>query len=417
VSKQTRLVVEQSRARDRIDQGFGGLTRHSAATATLPRVALRQHGRRVLSAIVPLTVVVGAMASAPAPAAAQSDAASCAPVTTKGGLFVGVTAQDLLFRTGTFRDCSLNALARARVGVLREVFYWAGIETSPGVYDFSVQDDYVEAAALRHMRVLPAILWAPKFRSTEPATNPKHGFYPPRDPADMGTFAEVLARRYGPGGTFWQSHPSLPYVPITTWQIWNEPNLRVYWADGPNPAAYSALLKAASDGIHRVDPTAQIVTGGLPYSKDRRTMSPETFLRRMYAAGARGSFNALAVHPYSDTVSRLVVAVARMRRLLNRAGDRTVPIWVTEVGWASGGPPSFFTVGKRRQAQLIGQTVRTLSHRRRHLGVQGLVIYNLRDSRPLPGDHDFWGFHAGLFDLKGRPKPAVRALRSATRGL
>jgi len=341
----------------------------------------------------------------------------CPPRATAGRGFVGVTAQDILLQNTTFRECSLNSLAKAHVGYLREAWYWAGIETSPGQYHLDPQDAYVAAAARRRMSVLPALLWAPDFRSTAPASGRKHGFYPPRNPSDMGDFAAVLAKRYGPNGSFWQAHPELPYMPITSWQVWNEPNLPVYWADGPNPAAYAELLRAVADRIHGVDPQADIVTAGLPYSADRRTMSPETFLRGMYAAGARGSFTTLAVHPYSDTVKRMVVALARMRRVLVRNGDANVPTWVTEVGWGTSGPRSVFTVSLARQAKLIAQSVRVLSHQRRRLRLRGLVIYNIRDSKPRPGDHDFWAFHSGLFDLKGRAKPAVKSLRAAAQHL
>ena len=227
----------------------------------------------------------------------------------------------------------------------------------------------------------------------------------------------MLAQRYGPGGEFWRSHPDVPELPIRSWQVWNEPNLPVYWASGPDPAAYARLLSATAAGIHRVDPGAEIVTAGLPYSKDRRTLSPEKFLEGMYAAGAKGTFTTLAVHPYSDTVSRMVGALKRMRGVLNNAGDTGVPIWVTEVGWASGGPKSVFTVSRKRQAKLIGSTVRALARKRNSLGLRGVVIHNLRDSRPGPGDHDYWGFHAGLFDRKGKAKPALSALRSAAKGI
>jgi polysaccharide biosynthesis protein PslG len=367
-----------------------------------------------LGASVVLLVLVASLCGARAAPAASSN---CPPRATAGGGFVGVTAQDILMENPSFRACSLNQLAGAHVGVLREAFYWAGIESAPGEYQLGPQDDYVADAARRKMSVLPTLLWAPDFRSTAPTSGRRHGFYPPRNPGDMGAFAAVLAKRYGPNGSFWQAHPELPYFPIRSWQIWNEPNLPVYWADGPNPAAYAALLRASADAIHGVDPGADIVTAGLPYSADRRTMSPEKFLKRMYAAGARGTFTTLAVHPYSDTVKRMIVALARMRRVLVRNGDANVPTWVTEVGWATSGPRSVFTVSRKRQAQLIAETTRVLSHQRRRLRLRGFVIYNIRDSKPTPGDHDFWAFHSGLFDLKGRAKPAVKSLRAAARHL
>ena len=412
----------------------------SRSTATAPRrrgyagtLPARNGAHALLTACVLLLAFGAALITAGTPAHAQARApgdlsevtypatdvtpatASCRPKVGRAGVFVGLTAPDQVLANARFRACAFNDLVRAHVGIVRDVFPWAGIELAPGFYDFSTTDKYVADAARHGMQVLPVLLMAPNFRSTAPSSSPKHGFYPPRNPNDMGAFAAVLAKRYGPGGDFWMQHPEIPAVPIRSWQVWNEPNLPVYWADGPSPERYAELLKATAAGLRSVDPGADVVTAGLPYSKDRRTMSPEQFLRGMYAAGAKDSFTTLAVHPYSDTVSRMVGALARMRRILDANGDNGVPIWVTEVGWATSGPPSVFTVKPRRQAQLIGSTVRTLARKRNSLGIKGLVVFTLRDSRPGPADHDYWGFHAGLFNLKGKAKPSLAALRQAAR--
>jgi hypothetical protein len=113
----------------------------------------------------------------------------------------------------------------------------------------------------------------------------------------------------------------------------------------------------------------------------------------------------------------MVGALARMRRVLNAGGDNGGPIWVTEVGWATSGPPSVFTVNRRRQAQLIGNTVPHACAQAqfpRPARCRGLHAPRLA---PGPADHDYWGFHAGLFDLKGQSKPLLAALRQAARGV
>ncbi len=75
-----------------------------------------------------------------------------------------------------------------------------------------------------------------------------------------------LARRYGPGGSFWTAHPELAPSPIRSWQVWNEPNIQAFWATGPDPAAYVRMLDAVGAAIRAVDPGAEIVAGGLPYA-------------------------------------------------------------------------------------------------------------------------------------------------------
>jgi hypothetical protein len=136
----------------------------------------------------------------------------------------------------------------------------------------------------------------------------------------------------------------------------------------------------------------------------------------MYRAGAKGTFDALAIHPYARDTAGVVAAIAQARRIMDSHGDHA-PIWVTEVGWASGGPPSDFTAGPLGQARLVRSTLRTLAAQRAVLGLRGLVYFGLRDSPVYPGGHDFWGLHTGLLRLGGARKPAFAAFKNAAQGI
>ena len=82
-------------------------------------------------------------------------------------------------------------------------------------------------------------------------------------------YLRVLIGRYGPHGSFWIDNPTLPYMPIRMWQVWNEPNLLPFWATHPWVASYLALLRQAHDAIKAADPGAKVVLGGLDnYSWD-----------------------------------------------------------------------------------------------------------------------------------------------------
>jgi hypothetical protein len=151
----------------------------------------------------------------------------CHPGLGRAGEFVGVNAPDYALTNTHLSACSLNALVAGDVGIVRDVFPSAGIELGPGFDDFANTDRYVANAARHGMQVLPVLLMAPNFRSTAPASNSKHGFYPPRNPNDMGGFAASWRSGTGPGGAFWKPHPEIPDVPIRSWQVWNEPNLPV----------------------------------------------------------------------------------------------------------------------------------------------------------------------------------------------
>jgi hypothetical protein len=326
--------------------------------------------------------------------------------------FVGVVSEDTFQGGPGYRRRTLERQAAAGIGLVRQPFYWSLVETSPAHFDFSKLDAYVAAAGRQRMRILPVLFGTPDFHSSEPPLDRRaRGAYPPSDPADLARYAGELVRRYGPGGGFWKRHEG---VPITSWQIWNEPNLPVFWASGPDPAAYTRLLTAAAGAIHRADPRAQVVSAGL--SQSRHGTPFERFLRGMFAAGAGRALDAVAVHPYALDAAGTLDGVRRARRLLRQLG-RSDPIWVTEFGWASGGPPSRFSSDEAGQATRIRAAVRALSEQRTELGIAEIVYYDWRDMRPSPDQRDFFGLHTGLLREDGSAKPALAALGKTARSI
>ena len=324
--------------------------------------------------------------------------------------FLGLVQEELVVLPRRRLERTLDHQGRLRVGVIRQTFRWAEVEREPGRFDFARYDPLMEAAAARGIRILPVLFDPPPFRSSRPARGARRGTYPPRRPADMGAFAAAAVRRYGPRGTFWRDRPELRKVPIRDWQVWNEPSLPVYWPDGPDPAAYTRLLRATAEAIRRSDPRARIVSAGL--SQTRAGIPFERFVREMYRAGAAAAFDVLAIHPYARDAAGAVRAVRRTRRLMDETGDRS-PLWVTELGWASGGPPSDFTVGERGQAERIGATLVALAELRGSVRLRGVVYFAWKDAPVYPGGSDFWGLHTGLLPIAGRPKPAFEAFEDA----
>ena len=321
--------------------------------------------------------------------------------------FVGLVSEDSFAAGPAQRRDILNAEKRTGVELLRQIFDWSQIEVKPGHYDFSLYDAWVEAVARAGMDVLPVLMRPPVFDRAPPqfgATVTATTIFPPSDLSAFARFATALAQRYGHNGSFWSTHPDVPQRPIRAWQVWNEPNLPVFWGGMPSAGAYVTMLRTVSAALHRVDPGAEVVTAGIPESKQGVPL--ERFVRQMLAAGARDTFDTFAVHPYAVTAAGALAAVRRVRGLLSAAGVHA-PIWVTEVGWASDGPGSSFTVGPARQAALVLAIVTSLAEAARSLGVRGVVYFNWRDAKPFPGQKDFWGLHTGLLRLDGSGKPAL----------
>ena len=362
----------------------------------IPRIAA--------AAIVALALVLVASAttssaSAPAPAG-----------------FVGMVAQDVFAGSSSYQSKQLTAMRAAGVTIVRQVFDWSIIERRLGRFDFSAYDGAVLAAARHGIEIMPILFNPPASLSARPRHNHTHGTYPPKSLTSIAAFAQAAVRWFGPGGSFWKAHKSVTALPIRVWQIWDEPNLSVYWLPRPSATQYVALLASAARAIHAVDPGAEVVSGGIPQS-NLPGISLITYLKALLAAGAAHAINTLGVNAYSRTAAGMITILREVRATLNAGGASGVAIRVTEFGWSDAGPPDTFKLGPTGQATQISAVIHDFGADASALDLKGFVYYDWRDARPYAGAPDFWGLHTGLLKLDGKPKPALAAFSAAANAL
>jgi polysaccharide biosynthesis protein PslG len=340
--------------------------------------------------------------------AAVAVSACCVPASALGASvpdFYGVWGNGTLGRPSADRAAALDLQASLGVRHVRQFFEWGSIEWRAGEYDFTDTDAFVADTSRRGLRVLPVLIGSTDWNTTKPPPPAGHvGVYPPRDPEGFAAFARATAARYGEGGSFWRENPDLPYVPIVSWQIWNEPSIAFFWITGPDPSAYVRLLAAASREIRSVEPNAEIVAAGIPNSTLGSPMIQ--FIRGMYHAGAAEWTDAIAVHPYGPDVTNVLAALRSVRHEMDAQGDPS-PIWASEYGWATGGPPTSLTVDEADQATLVEGSLRLMGRYRTDLNLRGVTYYAWRDVT-VPG-RDFWTEHTGLLRVDGSLKPAAAA--------
>jgi hypothetical protein len=330
-------------------------------------------------ALLALLVVVGCGGGSAEPRSSEPSAP------TQGSDFVGIYADDVYYGDAAYRRKAFAEQHDNGVELIRQPFFWSDFTKDPHRFD-----DFVGAAADAGIRVLPVLL----------GMQTEGGMKPPPDPARFAGWAAVMVQRYGPKGTFWNGRAKK--LPITSWQIWNEPNIKAWWAPMPDPATYADLLNKTATAIHKVDPDAEIVAAGLPTS--HLGEAAPTFLANVMKAG--GKFDTAAVHPYAPTPDAVADRVKDVQRIAS--GKK---VWVTEVGWGTGGKPGPLTVTPARQAEYVKDTIA----RMHELGVRGVVIFQWRDPKPFPGRREIWPYYAGLHDANGTEKPGLAAFREAAR--
>jgi hypothetical protein len=269
----------------------------------------------------------------PPPTIPRSQTATRAGFATGSGI-LGESDEELA------RD--LDAVAASRAQWVRFDFDWSWVQRDgPTSWDWGSIDRVVDAVNQRGLSALALPTYTPAWARPQGSTQ-KH---PPTNNQDFANFMRAAAERYVPRG-------------VAVWEIWNEPNVNQFWTR-PDPVAYTALLRAGSQALRSVSPGVTVLTGGTAPADTSpgSSVSPPTFIKRMYAAGAAGSFDGIAIHTYTfpqDPTSRVssnaLLQTREIRFEMVARGDGAKLIWATETGAPTRGEAS---VSESRQAQWV----------------------------------------------------------------
>jgi polysaccharide biosynthesis protein PslG len=316
-------------------------------------------------------------------------------------------------------DVTLNAtldnFTSLGVGWVRMDFNWASIQSyNESSYDWGSIDRVVSAAKVHDLEILPILAYTPSWARPSGCNDEKCA---PADSAKFAAFAAEAAKRYAPLG-------------IHTWEIWNEPNISMFWQPAPDAYKYSNLLISASVAIKIQDAQTKIITGGLsPADTSGLDISPIDFLSRIYQNSAGPFFDAVGMHPYTypflatdhnpwSAWLQMFFTKPSLRDIMTQNGDSGKQIWLTEFGAPTGGPglaaaaatnnfsAQYDHVSESLQAQTISDAIgnhKTLSF------AGPLFWYSLKDiGTASTTNENFFG----LIRYDGSTKPAFDIFKS-----
>jgi len=322
--------------------------------------------------------------------------------------FIGISPQN----PSTAKDFDL--MAEAGIDSVRLPMYWNGIQPKNPAYskpNWSGFDTEVELAAQAGIRVMPFVWSSPPWVAPEVIALPVRTGWQKRG---WARFLAEAARRYGPGGTFWNQHTKLPSLPIRYWEIWNEENL-VTWAREPNPTEYATLLRISGRTLHRVDPSAQVLVGGF-FGQPLQippNIGSGTYLKGIYEAGSvKPYFDGVALHPYVPNAAGMGRQLTELRQIMNSHSDRRTPLYVTELGWGSRDGPTRWERGLDGQANELSKSFQLLSVNRVRWDVRGAWWFTWTDE----GGSCLFCASAGLLTEKREAKPAWYRFNAWTGG-
>jgi hypothetical protein len=342
---------------------------------------MRRSGRTVALVAVLAVLAGSAVASVP-------PGGSAAPLTSSrtGGVAAGGVEP-----WNKRRPADYAAMRAAGLTWLRTDLDWRFLEATRGRWDWPLYDPVVRDATAAGLHTLGILHTVPAW------ANSSRGDHAPPD--DRTLLTNYCYRTVG-------HYLSLG---VTAYEIGNEVNLPAAGRPAPNATRYTReVLLPCVAGARRAAAQARfavtLVLGSLVPTEGSN--APETFLTDVYAAGGRGTVDAVALHPYTGTDSpaisdKLTAVPDQLYGVMSAHGDADLRIWATEFGYPTGGRRS---VSETRARDFVTPALRAW-YAHRYAGP--LFWYSARDSGTSPVEREQ---HFGMLRADGTPKPVYHAV-------
>ncbi|MBT4815249.1 MAG: hypothetical protein HON70_06095 [Lentisphaerae bacterium] len=199
----------------------------------------------------------------------------------------------------------------------------------------------VARRARKHgIRTLGILGFPPRWASTAPPDAERPWVYKP-DLEALSRFVEAVTRHCR--GL------------VDHWEIWNEPNIPVFWMPEPDPEAYFDVVKVAYAAAKRGNPDCTVIAPGL--AGPGHSPTAMAYLDRLIELGLPNYCDAISVHPYrhrtTPEASDLEGDLRHIAEFSAQHGPQR-QLWVTELCWAT-----HLGVGvtEARAARMLGRGV------------------------------------------------------------
>ena len=286
-----------------------------------------------------------------------------------------------------------------------EYFPWGYMEPRKGHFRWDHAEAVVKHASRQGLTVIARIDFVPQWARPEDTT---FRYLDEAHYADYGDFIHAFVERF---------QGQIGYI-----IVWNEPNLSFEWGyRSVDPASYTRLLRIAHARAKEADPQVQILAAGLAPTLappgSEWGMTDLEYLQRMYDAGARDSFDLLAIHAYGwrsppdEPPAPDVINFRRaelIRQVMVRNGDGAKKAIITEAGWND--HPRWTKAV--RPGERIAYTLRAYEMALEWDWCQALVMWAFRLPWPTHTYQDYFTFVTTDFV----PKPIYEEVRAYALG-
>jgi polysaccharide biosynthesis protein PslG len=264
---------------------------------------------------------------------------------------------------------AVELMRQAGVGMTRQIISWDEVEPSQGRFEFRKYDQILNLLDQNRIRTLGILAYTASWTQLDWNDLPDTDLFL--------QYVRQVVRRY-------KSR-------VKYWEVWNEPDQKMYWKKQDASRSYVALLKRVHDVVKEEDPTAMVVLGSA------NTAGP---IKEIYDAGAKNHFDIISLHPFmsplkSDALHRIREIFDDVRKIQAGYQDLQTPIWFTELGCPGVVDPSTskgWWEGKTPNLDEQAGWVRTIYNETLQWpGLQKIFWAFLQDSNHFHDDIDAFG--------------------------
>jgi polysaccharide biosynthesis protein PslG len=353
-------------------------------------------------------------------------------ITGRSREYFGLAGVQLPWLPPEHRQIEMALAAATGAAFIGLDFDWRRIEPERGKFRWDETDEVVRLARKYNLRLVPMLLYTPRWASSAPYAPLDYHRAPPADLEDYRRFVFAVVDRYKPGGS---SGLTTGEFGIRDWVIWNEPNVRPHGED-PLPGEfwtgslehYIQLLRVGYEAAHAADPGCNVLNAGLAdvlWEPGRADLI--TSLNRFYdpngdgdaADGGRAFFDTLNIHIYPLEHKDPYWLQQRLEdvfAIMDRFGDGKKRVWLTETGFGSVPASPFYRSNQQipepflsegGQARMVEMIYAALAGYHR---LETIFWWSLRDYyHDGSATNPSMEAHYGLLRADFSPKPAYLA--------
>ena len=260
-------------------------------------------------------------------------------------------------------------------------FYWSRLERTEGKWNFESYDTYVDTANAAGVKVIGILAYAVPWIHDD---GKSRDYIPPdKIPFFLEYVRQTAAHFRGR---------------VDAWCIWNEPNFH-FWQGSKEE--FFVLSRLAADALRETDPDVTILGGAF----NRGVFGlPKAFIRGLFESGAMEKADGVAFHPYELNPARTARLYGAFRAMVAPYGFAD-KIWITEVGYPTGGWYPTATTEKKFPAYVVKTFVNIMLS-----GARKVFWYQLFDpaTRVKSSSEDFFGLVRSEDDYTSKGAEAFR---------